>query len=193
MAGMSFGKRFGGFAGVLSFALVASIGAGGAVWYLRNQQGDASNYRLESKNPVGWKAVPHGPQTLFLYRDPGTGILLRGAHNQIVAEFNPTPGESKESVAQYYIDRTKDNLKEWTAKMSESVQAKGGSFQLIDRAKKGKRVVTAFGVRGNSTFIVSISANGKEVDSIEGKLPWFKQFLSEVEFQPVDYNLVASR
>jgi hypothetical protein len=193
MAGMILGKRLGGFAGVLGFAAIASLCTGGAVWYLRNQQGDSSNYRLESKNPVGWTAVPHGPQTLFLYRDPTTGILLRGAHNQIVAEFNPTPGDSKESVAQYYIDRTNDNLKEWTAKMSESVNAKGGSFQLIDREKKGKRVVTAFGVRGNSTFIVSISANGKEVGKIDGKLPWFKQFLSEVEFQPFDYNLVASR
>ena len=156
------------------------------MWYLRHMQGDSSNYQLIRPEPVGWEPVPHGPQTLFLYRNPKNGLLLRGAQSQIVAEINPTPDDTNDTVAQYYIDRTHENLKQWTASKTDKVQAKNGSYQLIDRKRDGKRVVSAFGVLGNSTFIVSLSGNGKEVESIDSTLPWFHEYLARTDFQKVE-------
>jgi hypothetical protein len=182
------------YRGTIAFSLIAIAGAGGSLWYLRHIQGNNSNYQLIRPEPVGWKAVPHGPQTLFLYRNPKTGLLLRGAQSQIVAEFNPTPNDTNDTVAQYYVDRTHENLKGWTAEVTDKVQAKNGSYQIIDRQRDGKRVVSAFGVLGNSTFIVSLSGNGKEVGEIDSTLPWFHEFLSNTDFRKVEYpDAVASR
>ncbi len=172
--------------GTITICLLLVAGAGGSIWYLRHIQGDNSNYKLVRPEPEGWQPVPHGPQTLFLYRNPKNGLLLRGAQSQIVAEYNPTPEENNDSVAQYYIDRTHENLKQWTASKSDKVQAKNGAYQLIDRKKEGKRVVSAFGVLGNSIFIVSLSGNGKQVDSIDETLPWFHDYLSQTDFQKVE-------
>ena len=158
------------------------------MWYLRHMQGDSSNYELVMQNPEGWEAVPHGPQTLFLYRNPKSGLYLRGAQSQIVAEFNPTPDETNDSIAQFYVDRTHENLKEWTAVVTDKVQARNGSYQIIDRQRNGKRVVSAFGVQGNSTFIVSLSGNGQDVKKIDGALPWFHDFLANTDFRKVDYQ-----
>jgi hypothetical protein len=116
------------------------------------------------------------------------------AQSQIVAEFNPTPNDTNDTVAQYYVDRTHENLKGWTAEVTDKVQAKNGSYQIIDRQRDGKRAVSAFGVLGNSTFIVSLSGNGKEVGEIDSTLPWFHEFLSNTDFRKVEYpDAVASR
>jgi hypothetical protein len=129
---------------------------------------------------AGWKEVPHGPQTLFLYRDPKTGLLLRGAVNQIIADVNPTPELHTDGIAQHFIDRTKENMPDWNVAKAygDVAGADGMRFRLIRRERPGKCVITAFAVKGNTTLIVSLSANGEEIAEIDSVFPQFQQVLA---------------
>jgi predicted RNA-binding protein with PUA-like domain len=138
------------------------------------------NYEVSHERPAGWKAIEHGPQTLFLYKDPVTHLLLRGAINQVVSEVNPTPELQTDSIAQYYIDRTAENQPEWTAKRLPDVDSNGVRFSMIEREKAGKCVVTAFVVKGNTTFMASVSGNNEETKAIEAELPHFREFLAKI-------------
>ncbi|MDX2065257.1 MAG: hypothetical protein SFX74_05890 [Fimbriimonadaceae bacterium] len=156
-----------------------------AYWKLKPSSGDTRNYRIVWKQPSGSKAMPHGPQTLFLYRNEKHGYLLRGAQNQIVAEVNPTPDLDSKRLAQYYIDRTDENLKEWTAVDIGKSPGKNVNFHLIHRKRKDKTVVTAFGVSGNTTLIVSLSSTEPTRPEIsEARIAEFRDYLATIEFQP---------
>jgi len=147
--------------------------------------GDSSNYKVVYAPPSGWKAVPHGPQTLFLYKNPTSGVLLRGSVNQIIADVNPTPELDTDGIARYYVDRTHDNMPEWTAELGEKVDAHNTSFQIIDREKKDKAVMTAYAVKGNTTLLVSLSGNGgKGKTAVFSTMPEFKTYLSTIALEP---------
>ncbi|HEY0867806.1 MAG TPA: hypothetical protein VGE01_10520 [Fimbriimonas sp.] len=142
--------------------------------------GDNRNFKVVYEKPTGWKELPHGPQTLFLFQEPRTGVLLRGAVNQIVADVNPTPELDTDGIAQYYVDRTHENMKDWQAKMGEKVKAKDGEFRIIERERKDKKVVTAYAVKGNTTLLVSISGGPEAKVEVDRKMPEFKEYLSSI-------------
>jgi len=172
---------------LVTFVVTAAIAGGvfiAAKRYADGNAGDVRNFAIEYGKPDGWKTIPHSPQTLFLFRHPETNLLMRGAQNQVVSDVNPTPDMHSEGVANFYIDTTKQNMKDWTAKKIESVEGRDVEFHLIDRARKGKRVISAFGVKGNTTLIVSLSGNDDEVDAIDAALPDFRKYLASIEFQP---------
>jgi hypothetical protein len=152
------------------------------------QRDDTKNYRVGYQVELPWKEVPHGPQTLFLYRHPDSNLLLRGAVNQVVSDINPTPELGTNGLADLYIDLTKQNQKDWSAEKLDRIEAQGVDFQLIRRERKGKVVITAFGVRGNTTLVVSLSGNEKETRHIDGQLPGFREFLSSVSFTETNLN-----
>jgi hypothetical protein len=163
--------------------VVLVIGASYYAWRQTNLTADARNYVVTYSSPKGWDEVPRGPQTLFLYKDPETGNLLRGAQNQMIAEYNPTPELDGPGLVKYYLERTEDGLRDWTAVPAGSVQADNVRFHLLRRERPGKVILSAFGVRGNTTMIVSLSAsdaNTKGFDSVGA--PFLKQYLETISF-----------
>jgi hypothetical protein len=177
------------FASVASVLMVGTVMAGMFAAKTKAERIESvKNFEIGHERLTGWKAVPHGPQTLFLYRDPQTKLLLRGAVNQVVSEFNPTPELKTEELAQFFIDRTVENQPDWKATKLESVEAKGTSFRMIRREKKDKCVVTAVAVRGNTTLLVSLSGNAKELKDIDRTMPAFKGFLAAVSMTEKDLS-----
>lgn len=173
-------------------AVVVVVGAGiGIVRARQNyqQHEDAANFAVKYQGLGSeWIAIPHGPQTLFLYKHKLNHVLLRGAVNQIIADYNPTPDLRTEAIADFYIDRTKENMPEWSAAKMDMVDAKGTAFRLISRTKKDKRVVTAYAVKGNTTLMVSLSGNANELAAVEEDLSPFRKFLGTVELVETDMS-----
>jgi len=154
-----------------------------------DQAASIINYKIGHEMPVGWKPIQHGPQTLFLYRHPVTHLLLRGAVNQVVSEINPTPDLQTDSIAQYYIDRTVENQPEWHAARLPDVDANGNHFSMIRREKDGKCVITAFTVKGNTTFMASVSANNEQIKLIDRELPHFRDFLANISLAKTNLDM----
>jgi len=176
----------------LSLATLLVVSCYGARVYVDKNAVDVKeatkNYAIAHEKPSSWTSIPHGPQTLFSYFDPKSHLMVRGSVNQIVAEYNPTPDMDTDHTAQFYIDRTHDNQPEWTAEMMDTAPGDNTSFRLIRRARKDKCVITAFAVKGNTTLLVTLSANGKDIANIDPGLPGFKDFLRHVKMSESDMS-----
>jgi len=141
------------------------------------------NYSLNFVQPVGWKVLPHSPEALFLFQDPQTKLLMRGAMNDVVADYNPTPDLDRDGTAQWLLDVTSKNLKGWTGEMLDTIDANGVSFRLVKRWTNEKCVISAIGVRGNTTVVVTLSADKGQIDKIDPSLPKFRTYLAGLGFQ----------
>jgi len=177
--------------GFLSAVLVACI-AGGLSYRALHRYEDkesSANYSMSFPGaPQGWKIMPHGPQTVFLYQQPGSKILLSGAINQVIDELNPTPDLGRDMLARQMLDVTRANLRGWSAEWMDTVGARGTSFRLIRRSQKGQVVVNAFAVRGNTTVLITMSGRDQHVQDVDGKLDQFRDFLSNVKLTRADLS-----
>lgn len=138
--------------------------------------------------PVGWKTLPHGPQTLFKYEDPKTNLVIRGATNQMVSDVNPTPELDTDGIAHYYIDRTEESMPNWTATVVGTVPGKDTPFQLIRRGTKDRVIVTAYAVRGNTTVLISLIGMAKAKDVVDSNMAMFDTFLGKVSLTEKDMS-----
>lgn len=177
--------RFGRMPAYLGVGAVLALGANRFVAHEKVAREESiAVYDIKWEKPAGWADMPHSPQSLFLFRDPKTHILIRGASNQIVADHNPTPDLDSDGMADYYLDTTKENMAEWSGEKVSGEKGKGVDFAIIRRKREGKTVVTAFGVRGNTTFIVTLSGNGNEQKGVAAGEAVFRKHLRKTSFQP---------
>ncbi|HVL38302.1 MAG TPA: hypothetical protein VM328_02820 [Fimbriimonadaceae bacterium] len=147
------------------------------------EKADVANYALLYKKPAGWTEKPHSPFTLFLYEHPETKVLLRGAVNNVVADFNPTPELDTNGIAQYNVDTTEQNMPDWTVKRLEPIGAKVGSFSAIWRERNDRTVVTAFFVKGNTTVMITLSGAGGAKSKLPQHMPTFREFVSKLDLE----------
>lgn len=172
----------------LVVVLVLALCSGGYVLAKREEARRESilNYKVVFGQPSGWDAIDHSPQALFLYRNKTNHLLLRGAVNQIIADENPTPELDAAGLAEYYIEATRENMKDWTAQKLQSIECKDVTYSLIRRERKGKCVVTAYAVKGNTTLLISLSGDDSQVRSIDPTLPEFEDYLRQIHLQQQD-------
>ena len=183
-------------AGSIRIPIVGAIGVLGVLsalafagYYREQQKIASSNYAVNyPMAPVGWISIPHGPQTLFVFQNLKDKTEIRGGVNQVISDFNPTPELGTESVAQYYIDRTTQNMPDWTAKKLGSIAGKNTTFCLIKRTRKGKEVVSAFAVQGNTTVVMTLASPEKVGSSVEPEMKKFESFLSNVSLDKKDMS-----
>ncbi|MDR3691236.1 MAG: hypothetical protein P4L46_17785 [Fimbriimonas sp.] len=177
--------------GLISLSVVLFIG-GALGWRTLNayrSKEASANYTMTYPSvPSGWKALPHGPQTLFLYQHPKSKILICGAVNQVIDDINPTPELGTDSLAKQYVDVTRDNMQGWSASLLDRVGANGTEFRLIRRSEKGHVVVDAFAVRGNTTVLISLSGRDQHVHDVDDRMDQFRAFLSNVKFTRADMS-----
>jgi hypothetical protein len=170
--------------GRIAFYGISALGIVGALMYagkVKTERAESIyNYKIGYTSPEGYKAITHGPQALFLYRNLDNRLLLRGSVNQVYSDVNPTPELQTEGIAQYYLDRTAENQPGWTGTKMDLVEGQDANFRLIRRENKSKCVITAFAVKGNTTVLVSLSGNDKEVKSIDTELPHFRDYLKSI-------------
>lgn len=169
---------------VVLFVPLLLLVAGAWSWRREKQQQKidlSKNYELVFQAPAGWLSAQHGPETKFRYIDPHSHLVLRGEVNQVIDENNPTPDLDTKGLANYYLARTAENMKNWTARDLGPAQGDGTDFEVIRRSTKGKVVVSAFASRGNTTVIVTLFGQGRaagQVDSHVGFLDSYLQTLS---------------
>jgi hypothetical protein len=165
---------------------------GGALLWVKHTKTEsvngAKNYVLAFAKPDGWRAEGHGPQTLFKYQDPKSDLILRGAVNQVISEVNPTPDLDTDGIAQFYVDRTTDNMPTWTAEKLGKVDAGGTSFELVRRATNDRVVVTAYAVKGNTTVLVSLFGKDGAMKRVDPGIPDFKSYLATLSIHEKDLS-----
>lgn len=171
----------------LAALLVVGIAVGGATVfglqkYQEHERGDTRNFRIEYPVLTGWKVLEPGPQTLFLYQHPESKVLLRGAQNQVIADVNPMPGQGSKQLAQHYIETTLQNQEGWSAEHFKEVKGNGVTYSLIRREAPYKSVITAFGARGNTVLIVSLSANEAEKGDFDAHVADLERMLRTIRF-----------
>jgi hypothetical protein len=179
-----------------NYAVLCSIivlllggGVGYGVYKDRAMHDSTLNFALTyPKSMSGWRPREHGPQTLFLYEQPNTGLLLRGAVNQMVSDVNPTPNLDRDNLAQLMVDNTHDNMPGWTAVVEDKVDAKGTSFRLVRRSQRGQVVVTAFAVKGNTTVLISLSGRDQHVADVDKGMDDFRKFISSLALTKTDLS-----
>lgn len=146
------------------------------------------NFDVIFAKPRGFKELWHGPQALFAYQDPSTGLRYRGSVNQVVADFNPTPLLTSDGLAEQMVSNTTANMPGWKGVVLDSVPTSSVAWRLVRREGQGKCVISAFGVRGNTTAMVSLVGAGKEVRHIESQMDTFRDFLRTISFDKADLS-----
>ncbi len=174
------------FAVILGIILIPTAIA--LVKYKQFQHDSVLNYAISYPVPDDWKEMHHSPQTLFLFRNNKTHLLLRGAVNQIISEINPSPELQADQLADYYMASTAENMPEWTGHKIGRVKAHDTTFSLIRRERKEKVVVTAYAVKGNTTFMVTLSANAGEMKDVEPTMESFRSFVSQIRLTEKDMS-----
>jgi hypothetical protein len=157
--------------------------SGAIAWrqiHLRNAAEDISNFRLVFEPPPGWRSLPHSPQTLFLFRNDRDNLMMRGAASDIVAEFNPTPELDRDGLAKLMLDITDHNLKGWQGKLLGTIDSKNITFRLVRRWCKEKCVITAVAVRGNTSFLVTLSGDQRKVERLDHAFPAFQTYIASL-------------
>ncbi|AIE88121.1 hypothetical protein [Fimbriimonas ginsengisoli] len=148
-----------------------------------------ANYSLVYALPSGWKEIPHSPQAIFLFRSLHSDLLMRGAMNDVVADYNPTPDLDRDGLAQWMLDITAANLKSWKGEMLDTVNGTNGTtFRLVRRWSPDKCVVSAIAVRGNTSIVVTLSGDERKVDILDQEMPAFRTYLTTLGMSPHVYK-----
>ncbi|HWD37488.1 MAG TPA: hypothetical protein VG944_01450 [Fimbriimonas sp.] len=164
------------------------LAVGWTKYHAYREKEDSKNFQPHFVIPGSWKAMPHGPQTLFKYQDPSNRLIFRGAVNQIISPVNPTPELDTDGIAQFYIDRTEQSMPGWTAAKAGVVNAKGLKFDLIRRERQDRIVVTAYAVRGNTTLLITLFGLGKAKPFVDSNMPEFQNFLQSFSLNEKDMS-----
>lgn len=158
--------------------LVLIGGYGLAKRKLEPFSGDTSVYSVAYEKPSGWKEIPPGPFTLFIFREPTGKGTLRASVNEVQASMNPTPELDTDGIANHYVGLTEQNMPDWTAERLPDLKGGTESFSLIKRTKKDRTVYTAFCAKGNTTIVVSLTGGGKQVAGLDELLPDFRKLVA---------------
>ena len=175
----------------MSVSVVLLLAAGLIYTAVKGRKDDnlTANFDIHIPKPTnGWRALPHGPQAYFLYGHPEKGLYIRGSVSQMINDVNPTPDLDRDNLAKLIVDNTHDNMPGWTAVVADKVEAKGTSFRIVRRSEKRHVVVTAFAVKGNTTFLVSLSGRDGSAAEVDKDMTEFRQFLSNFEMTKTDLS-----
>lgn len=147
---------------------------------------DAANYGVRFNLIDGWDAQPKEPYILFIFKNRQTGAKITGAANQVVFKYNPTPELATDEVANRLVEATETNMRKqgWRGVRRADLELSSGRFAVVDRTGPARRIVTAYQVRGNTTLLVSLSAETAKSNLIERHWPDFVRLLDGLVIAP---------
>jgi hypothetical protein len=173
---------------VLSVGIVGILVAGAYAGYRSKTRFDGTeNYGIAFPTSFpGWKSMPKTPESLFIFENPKKHFLLRGSVSQVIADVNPTPNDTTDSMAEFYIDRTHENMPDWTASRAADLPGSNVRFSVIQRQRKQHAVITAFTVKGNTTLMISISTQSGGPASVADAMTELGSYLKGVSLNLKD-------
>ena len=143
---------------------------------------DNSVYRITYTKPSGWREVPPGPFTLFVFKESAGRGTMRASINEVQSEMNPTPELDTAGIADRYVEVTAENMPDWKAERMDDIHTPTENFSLIKRTRFDRTVYTAFCAKGNTTVVVSLAGFGKQVATLDNLLPDFQKLVSSFRF-----------
>ncbi|MBV6458723.1 MAG: hypothetical protein HONBIEJF_01861 [Fimbriimonadaceae bacterium] len=175
-------------------AVLFAIGVGGLLaistaWSYRTQRlaalGDNRNFVVMAPYPRGWLPQRTGPMTVSMYVHPTSGVTMRCARNESVAATRTEPGMDGQALATQFINLTRERLKGWSAFELESIVGPRWIAPVTDRQAPDRRVVTAYLVQGNSTYVFTLCGIGGSKQKVEEHIAQFRDWVAHVELAEV--------
>jgi hypothetical protein len=172
-----------------ALALVVGGAVIGTNHYHKLQRENALNFKPHYQLPSGWHLDPHGPTAIFKCTEPTTHLELRGSVNQVISDSNPTPDLDTKGIANFYIDRTDESMKGWSAAVLKTYSNPlGTDFAVIRRATKDRIVVTAYSVRGNTTLLITLFGKDRSRAYVDPDIEKLYRFLDTVSLSQQDMS-----
>lgn len=178
------GNRLYGVVGIIA-AVVAGVAIYRGATAGANE--DNTNYEVTFEQLPGWKNEDKKPNTLLLIRDPKSRALLRASATQVVDEENPEPDVDTKAIVARTIRNAQENQPEWKTDPIGTYKTSHAEFGLFRKSNPGKTIIIAMAVKGNTTFVASLSnfgEGGKELAS--GKYQPLLAFLDTVRLTATD-------
>jgi len=148
---------------------------------------DNRNYEVKYSELQGWRHEPKNHSTLLLQRDPKSKALLRVSATQVVDEANPEPDIDTKALVARTVKSAVDNQPEWTTAPIGTYKTTDAEFGMIRKTNPGKTIIIAIAVRGNTTFVASLSNFGEGGKRLaEGKYEPLLAFLDSVRLVESD-------
>lgn len=146
---------------------------------------DNRNYDILYAKPIGWKELPHNPNTLLLMRHPRTKALVRCAATQVVSESNPEPDMDTDNLVQRVVSNAQQSqAAEWKTESLNDIDTGKVRFGLFRKMNHNKTIIGAISVRGNTTLLVSISNTGEGAKELAaGRMDDFLAFLKTFDMR----------
>jgi len=151
------------------------------------------NYRVSFVPPAGWVKRKPSASSLFLYHKPEWNAYLRGGHSDVVGRYNPTPELDTNGIAEYFLDTTRRLQKGWTATRLDDVLTDSERFSVLNRQNDDHRVLTCFIVKGNTTFVISLSSYETTPAKGEKLYKELRNFLGSIRLEPDPEKLARMR
>jgi hypothetical protein len=174
-----------GMARILMFLIPVALVAGGWMYLRSMQEQTPGNYTLEWSAPAGWKEARMSPMALFRYKHPKEETYIRCSLNQNVGDL-PSLHRTPDSLADFQLETTEQNQKGWTGKRLTDIQTDILEFALLRREQPSQVVVTAFGIKDNTTIMVSLTAAGKKASQqVEAAMPELEKLLKGLQLKRI--------
>lgn len=161
----------------------------GAAWSYRSDRlsamADNRNFVVIAPNPRGWLPIHPGPMTVSMYRHPTTGVTMRCARNESVAATRTELDIDSQALSAQFINLTRERMKGWTANQGQEIIGNRWIARVADREAPDRRVVTAFLVQGNSTYIFTLCGIGKAKENVEEHIGQFRDWVARAELAEV--------
>jgi len=146
---------------------------------------DNRNFVVIAPNPSGWLPLRPGPMTVSMYQHPLTGVTMRCARNESVAATCTEPDIDSAALANQFINLTRERLKGWTANAGPAIVGSTWTAPVTDRTGLDRRVVTAYIVQGNSTYIFTLCGIGRAKEKVEGHVVQFREWVARARLEQV--------
>jgi len=149
---------------------------------------DTATYQLIYGTPKGWNVQKVHPGSLFLFREPKQGFVLRGSMLSLVSDINPTPEIDTDVFAAQYLSLGDKKMPQWSSEVLDTVDASGIPFRMIRRTGPNHHALIAVCVRGNTTFTIVLSSDEEHRNTLESLDPWFRGYVASLAMKKESPN-----
>lgn len=111
---------------------------------------------------------------------------MRCARNESVAAVRTEPLVDSDVLAAHFVALTRERFPGWKAALAPAIVGPALVASVADRSAPDRRVVTAFVVRGNSTYVFTLCGVGSAKDRVQEHVPQFRSWVAAARLERVN-------